>query len=58
VNGHCCEDLNMAACAGFIGFGECMGLALLAVCSSDPAGRIDSDLEFQPAPVGLDILAF
>jgi len=55
VNGHCCEDLNMAACAGFIGFGECMGLALLAVCSSDPAGRIDSDFEFLPAPVGLDI---
>jgi hypothetical protein len=35
VNGHCCENLNMAACAGFIGFGECMRLALLAVCSSE-----------------------
>jgi len=48
----------MAACAGFIGFGECVRLALLAVCSSDPAGRIDSDFEFLPVPVGLDILAF
>ncbi len=55
VNGHCCENFDMAACAGFIGFGECMGLALLAVCSSHPTGRIDSDLEFLPAPVGLDI---
>ena len=58
VNSHCFENLNMAACAGFIGFGECMGLALLAVCSSDPASRIESDFEFLPAPVGLDILAF
>ena len=55
VNGHCCEDLDMAACAGFIGFGEGMRLALLAVCSSHPTGRIDSDFEFLPAPVGLDI---
>jgi hypothetical protein len=58
VNGHCCEDLDMAACAGFIGFGECVRLALLAVCRGDPASRIDSDFEFLPAPVGLDILAF
>jgi hypothetical protein len=58
VNGHCCEDLDMAACAGFIGFGEYMRLALLAVCSGDPASRIEGDFEFLPAPVGLDILAF
>ena len=55
VNGHCCEDLDMAACAGFIGFGECMRLTLLAVCSGDPASRIDNDFEFLPAPFGLDI---
>ena len=55
VNGHCCENLNMAACAGFIGFGECMGLALLAACSCHLAGRIDGDFEFLPVPVGLDI---
>jgi len=55
VDGHCCENLDMAACAGFIGFGECMGLALPAVCSGHPAGRIDGDLELLPAPVGLDI---
>lgn len=55
VNGHCCKNLNMAACAGFIGFSECMRLALLAVCSGDPAGRIDGDFEFLPAPVDLDI---
>jgi hypothetical protein len=48
----------MAACAGFIGFGEYMRLALLAVCSGDPASRIEGDFEFLPAPVGLDILAF
>ena len=58
VNGHCCKNLNMAACAGFIGFGECVRLALLAVCSGDPACRIEGDFEFLPAPVGLDILAF
>ena len=58
VNGHRCEDLNVAACAGFIGFGEYMRLALLAVCSGDPASRIEGDFEFLPAPVGLDILAF
>ena len=58
VDGHCCKNLNMAACAGFIGFAECMGLTLLAVCSGQPAYRIDGDFEFQPAPVGLDILAF
>jgi hypothetical protein len=45
VNGHCCENLNVAACAGFIGFLDYMRLALLAVCSGDPAGRIDSDFE-------------
>jgi hypothetical protein len=45
----------MAACAGFIGFGESMRLALLAVCSGHPASRIDGDFEFLPAPVGLDI---
>ena len=45
----------MAACAGFIGFGECMRLTLLAVCSCHPASRIDRDFEFLPAPVGLDI---
>ena len=45
----------MAACAGFIGFREFMRLALIAVCSGDPASRIDSDFEFLPAPVGLDI---
>ena len=45
----------MAACAGFIRFGECMGLALLAVCSSHPASRIDGDFDFLPAPVGLGI---
>jgi len=55
VNGHCCENLDVAACAGFMRFGECMRLALLAVCSSDPGGRIDSDFEFLPVPVGLDI---
>ena len=55
VNGHCCENLNVAACASFIGFGECVRLALLAVCSGDPACRIDRDFEFLPAPVGLDI---
>lgn len=55
VNGHCYENLIMAACAGFIGFGECMRLALLAVCGSHPAGRIEGDFEFLPAPVGLDI---
>jgi len=58
VNGHRCENLNMAACAGFIRFGECMGLALLAVCSGHPPSRIEGDFEFLPAPVGLDILAF
>jgi hypothetical protein len=58
VDGHRCENLNVAACAGFIGFRECMGLALLAVCGGDPPSRIDSDFEFLPAPVGLDILAF
>jgi hypothetical protein len=31
VNGHCCENLNMAACAGFIGFRESMRLALSSV---------------------------
>ena len=55
VNGHCCKNLNMAACAGFIGFLEYMRLALLAVCSGDPACRIEGDFEFLPAPVGLDI---
>jgi hypothetical protein len=55
MNGHCCENLNVAAYAGFIGFGECMGLALPAVCSGHPAGRIDDDFEFLPVPVGLDI---
>jgi hypothetical protein len=40
---------------GFIGFGECMRLALLTVCSGDPACRIESDFEFLPVPVGLDI---
>lgn len=45
----------MAACAGFIRFGECVRLALLAVCSGDPACRIDGDFEFLPGPVGLDI---
>ena len=55
VNGHCREDLDMAACAGFIGFLECMGLALLALCSGDPAGGIEGHFEFLPAPVGLDI---
>ena len=45
----------MAACAGFIGFGECMLLTLLAVCSGHPAHRIDGDFEFLPAPVALDI---
>ena len=55
MNGHCCKNLNVATCAGFIGFGECMRLALLAVCSGDPAGRIDSDFEFLSAPVGLNI---
>ena len=55
VNDHRCENLIVAACAGFIGFGECMGLALLAICSGHPAGRIEGDFEFLPAPVGLDI---
>ena len=55
VNGHCCENLNMAACAGFMRFAECMGLTLLAVCSGHPASRIDGDLELLPAQVGLDI---
>jgi len=55
VNGHCCENLDIAACAGFIGFGECMGLKLLALCSGHPAGRIDGDFELLPVPVGLDI---
>jgi hypothetical protein len=41
ANGHCCENLNVAAFAGFIGFGECMGLALPTVCSVHPAERID-----------------
>jgi hypothetical protein len=45
----------MAACAGFVGFGEYVRLALLAVCSGDSAGRIDSDFEFLPAPVDWDI---
>ena len=45
VNGHCYKNLNIAACAGFIGFGECMRLALLTVCSGHPASRIDSDFE-------------
>jgi hypothetical protein len=45
----------MAACAGFIGFGQCVRLALLAVCSGHPASRIDGDFEFLRAPVGLDI---
>ena len=49
VTGHCCEDLNMAACAGFSAgfsyFRKNMRLALLAVCSGDPAGRIDGDFE-------------
>ena len=45
----------MAACAGFIGFLEYMRLALLAVCSGDPACRIEGDFEFLPAPFGLDI---
>jgi hypothetical protein len=39
----------------FIGFGEYVSLALLAVCSCHLAGRIDGDFEFLPAPVGLDI---
>ena len=45
----------MAACAGFIGFGDCMRLALLAVCSGNTACRIDGHFEFLPAPVGLNI---
>jgi len=32
-----------------------MRLALLAVCSGHPTGRIDGDFEFLPTPVGLDI---
>jgi hypothetical protein len=39
----------------FIGFGEGMRLALLAVCSAHPAARIEGDFEFLPAPIGLDI---
>jgi hypothetical protein len=39
----------MAACAGFSAdfsyFRKYMRLALLAVCSGDPAGRIDGDFE-------------
>ncbi len=55
MDGHRCENLNVAACAGFMRFGEYMRLALLAVCSGHPAGRIEGDFEFLPAPVGLDI---
>ena len=54
-NGHYYKNLEMAACAGFIGSGECVRLVLLAVCSDHPAGRIEGDFEFLPAPVDLDI---
>jgi hypothetical protein len=55
VNGYCCENLNVAAYAGFIGFGEYMGLALRTLCSVHPAGRIDDDFDFLRVPVGLEI---
>ena len=41
--------------AVFIRFGECMRLALPAVCSIHPACRIGGDIEFLPAPVDLGI---
>ena len=55
MDGHRCKNLDMAACAGFIGFAEYVRLALLAVCSGHPAGQIEGDFEFLPAPVDWDI---
>jgi hypothetical protein len=40
----------MAACADFIGFGEAMRLALLAVCSGHPAQDIKNSYHKQFAP--------
>ena len=49
------RDSQRCGICRFIGFGECMRLAMLTVCSCHPVCSIGGDFEFLPAPVGLDI---